>query len=144
MSLKRDVFAFLFGVLLILVTFGDDHLGKIAGVAIGNLDTIFGYGLWPVMDVVYPLATIAVFLLYGYMKRGTFRINLTTIFLFMSFLAALALMSIDDIAIALSVAFYPPTTYWIAISLIYPVIAACTFFLFGTMHEKNVNTQKTP
>jgi hypothetical protein len=137
MGFRSDFWAFAFGVLLILVTFGDDHLGRIAGVSIGNLDTVFGYALWPVMDVIYPLATIAVFLLYGRSKGNRLKISVATVLLFVSFLAALALVNIDDLAIALNWAFYPSRTYWAAISWIYPVYGALSFFLFGKLQEKN-------
>ena len=136
MNFRSEALTFAFGALLILVTFGDDHLGSIAGVAIGNLDTIFGYRLWPVMDVIYPAATIAVFLLYGWVKGGGFKINLTTALLFASFLAVLALVNFDDLAIALHLAVYPSRAYWVAISWIYPVYTAAAFFLFGKLHGK--------
>ncbi len=62
MSIKSEIFALFFGVLLILVTFGDDHFGAtLSGVGIGNPDTVFGISFWPVLDVIYPLASIAVF-----------------------------------------------------------------------------------
>ena len=142
MGFRSEVLAFAFGVLLILVTFGDDHLGRIAGVAIGNLDTIFGYTLWPLMDVIYPLATIAVFLFYGSVKGKGLRINWVPVLLFVSFLAALALMNFDDIAIALQLAIYPPRAYWVAITGIYPAYAALSFFLFGKLHEKRLTSTK--
>jgi hypothetical protein len=125
----------------VLVTFGDSNLGKIGGVTIGNLDTIFGYRLWPAMDVIYPLATITVFLLFGYVKGNGFRVNVATVLLFVSFLAALALMNIDDIAIVLQLAVYPPKAYWVAISWIYPVYAACAFFLFGKFNAKEFSSK---
>ncbi len=141
MKLRSEILAFSFGVLLILVTFGDDNLGRISGVAVGNLDTIFGQALWPVMDVVYPLATIAVFLLFGWAKSQRLRINWKTMLLFSLFLLALALIIIDDLAIGLNrVGFFfflsLPRLYWVAISWVYPVSSAITFFLFGKLHEK--------
>jgi hypothetical protein len=136
MSIKSDVLALFFGALLIFVAFGDDHLGKIAGVAVGNLDTIFGIKLWPIFDVIYPVATVVVFLLYGWAKGNRLRINYSNSLLFISFLAALVLMNFDDVAIALNLAVYPPTVYWVAISWIYPVYGAAAFFLFGKLHEE--------
>ncbi len=136
LGFKSEVLAFAFSVLLILVTFGDDHLGRIGGVAIGNLDTIFGYRLWPAMDVIYPLAAIVVFLLYGFAKGGKLRINLKTALLFASFLLALALMNGDDLAIGLNLIIEFPHAYWVAISWIYPLYGAAAFFLFGKLHEK--------
>jgi hypothetical protein len=49
-----------------LITFGDSHL---AG-NVGNLDTIFGLIFWRLLDVVYPVASVVVFLLYGREKHG--------------------------------------------------------------------------
>lgn len=136
LGFKSEVLALVFGVLLILVTFGDNHFGRIAGVAVGNLDTIFGYRLWPVMDVIYPLATVAVFLLYGFAKGGKLRINLKTALLFASFLLVLSLMNVDDIAIGLNLMIYFSRVYWVAISWVYPIYGAVAFFLFGWIHEK--------
>jgi len=136
LGFKSEVLALVFGVLLILVTFGDNHFGRIAGVAVGNLDTLFGYRLWPVMDVLYPLATVAVFLLYGFAKGGKLRINLKTALLFASFLLVLSLMNVDDIAIGLNLMIYFSRVYWVAISWVYPVYGAVAFFLFGWIHEK--------
>ena len=138
MGLKSEILAFVFGLLLILVTFGDNHLGRVAGVAIGNLDTIFGYGLWPVMDVIFPLATIVVFLLYGFSKGFKLRINKKTSFLFFSFLLVLCLINLDDIGIALHFELSIPFVYWLAISWIYPVYGAMAFFFFGNSHKEKV------
>ena len=59
MGLRSEITAFTFGVLLILVTFGDAHLSG----TVGNLDTTFGLVLWKPLDALYVLASIAVFLL---------------------------------------------------------------------------------
>jgi len=135
MGFRSEVFAFAFGVLLILVTFGDNHLGSIHTTQLGNLDTIFGLALWPIMDLIYPLATVAVFLLYGWSKRGNLKISATTVLLFASFLLALALMIIDDIIIGLNLSIELPNAYWVAISWIYPVWGATAFFLFGKLQK---------
>ncbi len=133
---KSEVLAFLFGVLLILVTFGDAHTGTTsAGVTPGNLDSIFGNDLWPVMDAVYPVATIAVFLLFGWAKLGKFRISPTTIFLFASFLAVLALAILDDIAIGLQRQVQLSQSYWTVVSWLYPIYSTIAFFLFGRAHQ---------
>ena len=144
MRLRSEILAFAFGVLVILVTFGDDNLGRIAGVSVGNLDTIFGAGLWPVMDVVYPLATITVFLLFGMMKGGRLRIDWATMLLFSSFLLVLALIIVDDVIIGLNLMGFVlskslPGAYWVAISWIYPVYSAVAFFLFGRLHERDLS-----
>ena len=117
---------------MILITFGDAQIAWY----IGNLDTIFGLTFWRALDVVYPAATIAVFLLYGWTKGGRLRINWATSVLFVSFLAVLALMNIDDIGIVLNLAVEPSKAYWVAISWIYPIYAAVAFLLFGRLHEK--------
>jgi hypothetical protein len=136
-SLKAEVFALLFGVLLILVTFGDNHFGIIAGVQIGNLDTIFGYDFWPILDMIYPLTTIITFLLYGRSKGGKLRIDASSGLVFATFIVLLSLMNFDDIAIVLRVAIYPARIYWTAISVIYPIFSAIALFLFGKLQEKN-------
>ena len=140
MGLRSEVLAFAFGALLLLVTFGDNHLGKIAGVTIGNLDTILGYRLWPVLDIVYPLATIAVFLLYGAVKWGQLRFTPLTVFLFALFLLLLSLVNLDDIEIGLNrlglpLSYDPSQAYWVVISWAYPVYSAAAFFVFGRLHE---------
>ena len=136
MSFKSDFLTLIFGALLVLVTFGDSHLGRIGGVAIGNLDTILGYALWPLLDVFYPLATISVFLLYGWAKGNGFRVCWLTGFLFASFLLVLALVSIDDIAIGLDWSVDLSRTFWEAISWVYPIYSAGAFFLFGKLHAE--------
>ena len=136
MGLKSELLTFTFGLLLLLVTFGDNHK-IVTGLTVGNLDTILGVGLWPVLDVVYPLATIAVFLLYCRIKGTNFRAK-RSIFLFSAFLLALALMNFDDIVIVLNhvglqFTINSPISYWIAISWIYPVYSATAFFLLGKL-----------
>ena len=123
-------------MLIILLTFGDDHFTiPPLGADIGNLDTIFGIRLWPVLDAIYPLATIAVFLLYGYVKRGRLKINLTTGFLFVSFLSAMTAISVDDVAKVLHLTIYLSYNYWVVVSWIYPVYSGVAFFLFGKAND---------
>lgn len=57
MGLKSEVLALTFGVLLILITFGDSHLVYF----VGNLDTIFGLAFWEPLDVLYKFASIVVY-----------------------------------------------------------------------------------
>ncbi len=137
MTLRSEVLAFLFGALVILVTFGDDYLRVEGGrITVGNLDTIFGLGLWQILDVVYFGASIAVFLLYGWTKRdGRLRLNLESVLLFASFLALLALISIDDAARVLHLSFNPPTVYWSVVSWVYPAGSFVAFFLFGIANK---------
>lgn len=131
MSYRSEILAFAFGMLLIFLTFGDDYLS----INIGNLDTIFGLGLWPVLDVVWPIATIAIFLLYGREKGNGLKINSTTVLLFLSFLTVLMLIDADDIAFVLRIPFNEPKTYWIIVMCVYPVYSGVAFFLFGKKHE---------
>jgi len=136
LSLKSEVLTFFFGMLVILVTFGDSrfHIGTV-GASIGNLDSILGQRLWPVLDVFYPLATIVVFLLYGWSKQGRLRISSRTIFLFLSFLAALTLIIIDDITNSFRLTVHLPQLYWSVVSWAYPIYSAFAFFLFGKANE---------
>ncbi len=144
MTAKADFLALAFGALLVLLTFGDNHLGRMDGnVTIGNLDTIFGIRLWPVLDVIYPLATIAVFLLYGLAKGGRLRITWKTFLLFVTFLLALALMIIDDLAIGLHRPIQLSYTYWVLISWIYPIYSGIAFFYFGRLHSENENRSQS-
>ena len=131
MSYRSEILAFAFGALLIFLTFGDDYLSK----NIGNLDTIFGLGLWPVLDVVWPIATIAIFLLYGREKGNGLKINSTTVLLFLSFLTVLMLITVDDITLVLRISFNEPNTYGIVMMWVYPVYSGVAFFLFGEKHE---------
>ena len=140
MGLKSELLAFTFGIFIILVTFGDTH-PIIPGLLIGNLDTMLGLQLWPILDVIYPLATIAVFLVYAKSKGITPKTK-TPLFLTITLLIALALMNIDDIFIGLNhIGLQTPanltSTYWIAISWIYPTTAAATLFLIGKQSKKN-------
>ncbi len=139
-GLRSEILALAFGALLICVTFGDAHIYWF----IGNLDTIFGLAFWRAMDVFYPLASISVFLLYGWEKGKGLKINSITILLFVSFVAALALVNIDDIAQVLNITFSPPKTYWVAIEWVYPIYSSVAFFLFGKKHETMMTAlQKT-
>jgi hypothetical protein len=117
-------------MLLILETFGDAPLVWY----IGNLDTIFGLALWQFLDITYPVASIAVFLLYGKAKGGI-RINKVTVSLFASYLFALALMSLDDVIIYLQLPIVLTKTYWTAIQWFYPIFSIIAFFLFGKANQ---------
>jgi hypothetical protein len=138
MGLRSEFLAFSFGALLIFQTFGDDYLSR----NIGNLDTIFGHGLWPVVDIVLPIATIAIFLLFGCEKGKRIKINPMTVLLFLSFLAVLILIDIDDIAHGLHIPFNEPTAYWIVVMWVYPIYSAIAFFLFRRINQTKVPTHK--
>jgi len=139
LSLKTEFLAFAFGVVLVLVTFGDNYLGSFLGITVGNLDTILGFRLWPFLDATYFVATILFFLLYGMVKAKKFRINIASMLIFISFLVMLILMSIDDIAKVFSQSFQPPNAYWLVMSFIYPVYGTFAFFLYGKLNKKNDN-----
>jgi hypothetical protein len=125
-SVKSEVLALIFGMLLILVTFGDAHLDS----QIGNLDTIFGLTYWKLLDVIYPVASIIVFLLYGKIRNGI-KLNLQKILILISFLIGLSLISIDDIAVFLNLQIHLSHAYWIIIEWIYPIYSAIAFFFYG-------------
>jgi hypothetical protein len=133
LKLKSEVLAFLFGMFIILLNFGDDHTSP----TVGNLDTIFGLRLWPLMDMIYPLATILIFLYYGKAKgKGELKFNAKTATLFIVFFLGLFLISIDDVSDVLRLGLILPETYWIAMMWLYPIISFLTFFSFGEANEK--------
>jgi hypothetical protein len=137
MAFRSEILVLSFGALLILVTFGDSHLSvEGGGIVVGNLDTIFGLALWKAIDVIYPATLITVFLLYGWTKGGgRVRFTLASLLVFTSFLAAIALISIDDIAFVLNIELELPTLYWNAVSWIFPVYSAIAFFIFGRTNQ---------
>jgi hypothetical protein len=130
MNWKSEIIAFAFGMLLILITFGDSHLVS----NIGNLDTVFGESYWKLIDVIYPAAAIIFFLLYGKVKGGI-TINVKTTFLFVSYLIVLALISQDDLALVLHVSKIYNSLYWTVVEWIYPIYSVIAFFLFGELNQ---------
>src|SRR3989304_10041068 len=130
-GLRSEIIALVFGMLLILETFGDAPLVWY----IGNLDTIFGLAFWKFLDVAYPVASIVVFLLYGKAKGGI-RVNKVTVGLFASYLFALALMSLDDTIIVLQLSIVLTKGYWVAIQWFYPIFSIVAFFLFGRANQQ--------
>ena len=139
MSLRSEILAFAFGALLILVTFGDGHIY----LTVGNLDTIFGHLFWPALDTLYPLASIIIFLLYGWVKGKGLKFNVITAFLFVSFVIVLILVNIDDLAQALNITLVPSQAYWTVMMWVYPVYSGVAFFSFGKRHETTRTAQKT-
>jgi hypothetical protein len=129
-GLKSEILALAFGMLLILLTFGDSHL---VGY-VGNLDTIFGLAFWKLSDVLYPFASIVVFLLYGKVKGGL-RFNVVTVLVFLSYLFALALISLDDIILVLRLQTTLPKDYWIPVEWLYPIYSSIAFLIFGKANE---------
>jgi hypothetical protein len=130
MGLKSEIIALTFGILLILLTFGDAHLVG----SVGNLDMIFGHAFWKPLDVLYLLVSIVVFLLYGKVKGGL-RFNVVTMLVFLSYLFALALISLDDIALVLNLQITLSKDYWIAVEWFYPIYSSIAFIIFGRANE---------
>jgi hypothetical protein len=131
MGFKSEILALAFGMLLIFLTFGDDHLAP----NIGNLDTIFGLRYWPVLDVIYPVASILIFLLYGFVKGGGLKLKITTVSFFVSYLVALLVISSDDIATVLNIQFSMSQFHWSVIMWVYPIYSSVAFFLFGKANQ---------
>ena len=136
MSFKSEFLALIFGLLLVFITFGDQPLGTASGITVGNLDTIFGLRLWPVMDVIYPLFAIAVFLLYGWVKSGEFRVRTSTFLLFASFLALLFLISMDDVAQVFDLTIHLSRTILMVVSWAFMIFGGLTFLAYGKFNEK--------
>jgi hypothetical protein len=128
--MKSEVLTLAFGVLLILLTFGDSHLAH----NVGNLDVIFGHVFWPLSDVVYFLASIVVFLLYGKVSGGL-RISLLTIAVFVSYLVALSLISLDDISVVLHLSLVLTKSYWVVVEWLYPLYSIFALFAFGRANQ---------
>jgi hypothetical protein len=138
MTLRSEVLGLTFGALLILVIFGDNHL-KVEGgsIVVGNLDTVFGLALWQAMDVIYFVALIVVFLLYGWTKSSSgFRFDSMSLLLFVSFLAVLSLISVDDYAQVLGFDLKLPAVYWVVVSWVFPIYSAIALFMFGRATPK--------
>lgn len=125
-NLKSELLALVFGMLIILITFGDNRVYPL----VGNLDNIFGPSFWRFMDVLYPLASIIVFLLYGKV-RGGLRIHALTVLVFLIFLMSLVMIIIDDIFTGLGRSIGLPVNYWGIASWVYPFVSASSFLAFG-------------
>jgi hypothetical protein len=98
------------------------------------LDAIFGHAFWPLIDIAYPLASVVVFLLYGKVKGGL-RISPLTISIFFTYLAALGLISLDDITAFLHIPITLTKDYWVSIEWFYPVYSSIAFFMFGRVNK---------
>lgn len=125
---KSEVLAIVFGILTILITFGDNRVYPL----VGNLDNIFGPSFWRFMDVLYPLAAVIIFLLYGRVK-GSLRIHALTVLIFLVFLMVLSMIIIDDIFIVLHHSIKLPDNYWGVASWVYPFVSVGLFLAFGWM-----------
>ena len=53
----------------------------------------------------------------------------------LSYLFALALISLDDIALVLNPQITLPKDYWIAVEWFYPIYSSIAFFIFGRTNE---------
>ena len=144
MKWKSESLALVFGMLIILIIFGD--AAWVSGV--GNLDTIFGQTYFPLMDILYPLASIVVFLLYG-KSKGNHHFRRYSILLFLGFLVALIIMIFDDFVniphhiaydilhnSAMEEQFTLPAIYWAIARLLYLFTSITTFFAFGQSCKK--------
>ena len=126
MNWKSESLALVFGVLIILIVFGD--AAQLSWV--GNLDTIFGVTYSSLMDIIYPLASIVIFILYGKAK-GSLHLQPRSIMLFIAFLIAILIMQFDDIFEVLNHPIILPVIYWTIARWLYLFTALTTFFAFG-------------
>jgi hypothetical protein len=126
MNWKSESLALVFGVLIILIVFGD--AAQLSWV--GNLDTIFGVTYSSLMDIIYPLASIVIFILYGKAK-GSLHLQPRSIMLFIAFLIAILIMQFDDIFEVLNHPIILPVIYWTIARWLYLFTALTTFFSFG-------------
>ena len=126
MNWKSEGLALVFGMLIILIIFGDS-----AGFNhVGGLDTIFGLTYWHLIDVIYLLASVVVFLLYG-KSKGSLHLRRTSVVLFVTFLAAIVIMQFDDIFVVFNHPIILPAIYWTIARWLYFFTAITTFFAFG-------------
>ena len=128
---SSNFLAMLFGMVMILIIFGD-------GVApnVGNLDTIFGQSAWPFMDVLYPIASIIIFLFYGKL-RGSIKINAKTVWPFILFLLVAISIQLDDFFHVLNHPIILSNIYWTIVMWIYFFVASYAFLAFGGACENN-------
>jgi len=126
MNWKSESLALVFGMLIIFMIFGDAALLD----WVGNLDYAFGHIFWPATDLIFPLSSILVFLLYGWSKGGL-HLQRTSILLFLAFLTAIIIMQFDDIFVVFNHPITLPTIYWTTARILYLFTALTTFFAFG-------------
>ncbi len=133
MRWKSECLCIAFGALIIFEIFGDQFFFK----GVGNLDSLFGINnrIYYVMDVLYPLASIVVFLLYG-RSKGSLVIKSRSIWYIIIFVAALVVIQIDDFFVVLFHRITLPDSYWIAARLFYLFAAPSTFLLYGSEYKK--------
>jgi hypothetical protein len=89
------------------------------------------------MDVIYPIASVLIFIAYGQAKgNGTLKLNVETALPLSAYLLAIFLLSIDDVSLVLNLGLGFPDTYWILMMWLYPVISFFAFFSFGLANER--------
>jgi hypothetical protein len=141
LNFKPMILSIVFGILLILMDFGDHSPFS---VAVGNLDQIFGPRTWYPVEVIYPAASIAVFLLFGITCRNigikeakstkrpeTIYLILFGMLSFLIYLLLLALDDLDDISKILKLHMILGANYWFAMEAIYPIGSIILFLAFG-------------
>ena len=128
-----------FGILIILITFGDSRVNPL----VGNLDSILGPSFWRFMGVLCPLASVMVFLFYGKV-RGDLRIHVSTILVFLTFLMSLAMMIIDDIFEVLGYSMKLPEMYWGIAQWVYPFVVASPFLASGWISARPKGRYRSP
>ncbi len=130
-----EILALIFGAFVVFNVFED----RAPIHWVGNLDTIFGVTHYRLVDVIYFLVPVAVFLLYG-KSKGNLRLRATSALLFATFLAALLLLRLDDVVAVFNyVGLFSPidveadswTSYWIVAACLYSAVSIFTFFSFG-------------
>ena len=131
---SSNFWALLFGMVMMLIIFGDE----LSVPNIGNLDTIFGQQYWKFMDVLYPLASVAIFLLYG-ISKGRLKINPRTTWPFIIFIVAAIMIQLDDFFEVLHFSLKFSDTYWTTVRWLYFSLAMSTFIAFGCACEKTTN-----
>ena len=131
MSWKKEILSLVFGMLVILIIFGDALQGDRAG----NLDTVFGQSYGHLMDVIYPLASIVVFLLYGKAK-GSLQIHVATILLFLVFFEGLSIIQFDDFFVLFGHPIILPWVWWTTARWCYLFMSVGSFLAFGWVSGK--------
>ncbi len=118
--------ALIFGILVVMIIFGD----PMPIPWVGNLDCIFGQGLAPVMDVLYPLAATGTFLLHG-RSRGSIQFNWKGLLPLVAFLVVSFAIQFDDALVVLGHRGVLPGVYWDIARPLYFLVAIFSFFAFG-------------
>jgi len=108
------------------MTFGD----AAQPIGVGNLDNAFGHFFWPATDLIFPLASVAVFLLYG-KSKGVLHLRRANIMLFIAFLGAIIMIQLDDIFKIFDFSIILPIIYYPVARWVYAFTAITTFLALG-------------